>query len=114
LREITGDEKYRKIVLDGLVGVIYEEADYIAQHYTSLPVRVAGKSGTGERAGHNPTSWYITFAPVEDPKYLVAVTIEDATWANSSAIYANRDIWGALYGVPDTIGYAASSASMGD
>lgn len=114
LREVTEDEKYRKIVLDGLIGVIYEEADYIAQHYTSLPVRVAGKSGTGERAGHNPTSWYITFAPVEDPKYLVAVTIEDATWANSSAIYANRDIWGALYGVPDTIGYAASSASMGD
>ena len=114
LREVVEDERYRKIVLDGLIGVIYEEADYIAEHYTSLPVKVAGKSGTGERAGHNPTSWYVTFAPANDPKYLVAVTIEDATWANSSAIYANRDIWGAIYGVPDTISAVITDVSMGD
>lgn len=114
IREVEEDSSYSSIVHEGLVGVIYEEADYIAQHYESLPVRVAGKSGTGERAGHNPTSWYITFAPAEDPKYLVAVTIEDATWANSSAIYANRDILGALYGVPDPIKYVPPTDDVGD
>ncbi len=97
------------------MGVIYEEAEYIASYFESLPVRLAGKSGTGERAGHNPTAWYITFAPENDPKYLVAVTIEEATWANSSAIYANRDIWGAIYGVKNEIPYSITGVeSVGD
>lgn len=115
LYELEESEEHRKIVHDGLVGVIYEEADYIAEHFTSLPVRVAGKSGTGERVGHNPTAWYITFAPEDDPKYVVAVTIEEATWANSSAVFANRDILGALYGSPDDIPYFITSIeSVGD
>ena len=115
LREVSEEDKNRSIVHDGLVGVIYEEADYIAQHFTSLPVRVAGKSGTGERIGHNPTAWFITFAPENDPKYCVAVTIEEATWANSSALFANRDILGALYGVADEVPYSITSVeSVGD
>lgn len=115
LREVEEDDEYFSIVHEGLVGVIYEEADYIAEHFESLPVRIAGKSGTGERAGHNPTAWYITFAPENDPKYLVAVTIEEATWANSSAVFANRDILGAIYGVADEVPYAVTSVeSVGD
>ena len=115
LREVKEEEKYCSLIHDGLVGVIYEEAEYIAQHFTSLPVRIAGKSGTGERAGHNPTAWFITFAPENDPKYCVAVTLEEATWANSSALFANRDILGALYGVPDEVPYAITGVeSVGD
>ena len=114
LREVQENDDYKKIVHDGLVGVIYEEAEYIASYFESLPVRVAGKSGTGERAGHNPTAWYITFAPENDPKYLVAVTIEEATWANSSAVYANRDILGAIYGVPNEVPYTVTAVDVGD
>jgi hypothetical protein len=100
---------------DGLVGVIYSEAEWIAQHFTSLPVQVAGKSGTGERAGHNPTAWYVVFTPADDPKYVVCATIEDATWANSSAVYIARNVLGALYNAPDDLPMTSSSIdSMGD
>lgn len=115
LREVEEDPAYHDIVHEGLVGVIYDEAEWIAAHFDSLPVRIAGKSGTGERAGHNPTAWYITFAPEDDPKYVVAVTIEEATWANSSAVFANRDILGAIYDAKDEIPHAITSVeSVGD
>ncbi len=115
LREVEESSDYYNIVHEGLIGAIYEEAEYIAAHFESLPVRVAGKSGTGERAGHNPTAWYITYAPADNPKYLVAVTIEEATWANSSAIFPNRDILGAIYGVEDQIPHAITSVDgVGD
>ncbi len=115
LRQIAEDPAYQKIVHDGLVGVIYSEAEWIAQHFTSLPVQVAGKSGTGERAGHNPTAWYVVFTPADDPKYVVCATIEDATWANSSAVYIARNVLGALYNAPDDLPMTSSSIdSMGD
>lgn len=115
LREVREKRDYLDIVHKGLVGVIYEESEYMTEHFVSLPVRLAGKSGTGERAGHNPTAWFISFAPEDDPKYLVAVTLEDATWANTSALYINRDVWGALYGVPDEVPKAITSIdSVGD
>lgn len=115
LREVHEDEGYWKIIKEGLVGVIYEEAEWLAEHFKSLPVTVAGKSGTGERAGHNPTAWYITYAPADDPKYVVAVTVEEATWANSSAVYANRDVLGAIYDAPDVLPVTVTGVSdVGD
>lgn len=115
LREVVEDEAYKQLVHDGLVGVIYEEEDWIAQHFLSLPVQVAGKSGTGERAGHNPTAWYIAFAPADNPQYVVVSTVEEATWANSSALYVTRDVLGAIYNAPDELPVSiASIESMGD
>jgi len=109
LREIEESEKNLSIVQAGLVGMIYDESAWLAEHYESLPVRVAGKSGTGERAGHNPTAWFISYGPVEDPKYVVAATLEEATWASTSAMYINRDALGAIYGVPDELPVTVTS-----
>ncbi|MBO7675420.1 MAG: penicillin-binding protein 2 [Atopobiaceae bacterium] len=111
LRSIEENESYLSIVKAGLVGMIYDESDWLAEHYASLPVRVAGKSGTGERAGHNPTAWFISYAPVDDPKYVVAATLEEATWASTSAMYINRDAMGAIYGAPDELPVVITSVT---
>lgn len=41
-------------------------------------VRVAGKTGTAQQGSNRkPHAWFVSFAPVEDPKVAVAVVIED-------------------------------------
>lgn len=44
----------------------------------ALPgVQVAGKTGTAERGDGTNLAWFIGFAPADDPRIAVAVTIED-------------------------------------
>lgn len=49
-------------------------------------VAVAGKTGTAENATGNDHSWFIGFAPAENPKVAVAVLIENANQANATSI----------------------------
>ena len=101
LRKIDEPKEYMDAVREGMVGAVYEEAEYIAYQFSTLTVTVAAKSGTAEQIGHKPTAWYLAYAPAEDPKYVIAATLEDATWASSSSLYVARDILGALYGEPN-------------
>ena len=42
-----------------------------------LPGGVAGKTGTAEvEAGENNQVWFIALAPLERPRYAIAVTVE--------------------------------------
>jgi peptidoglycan glycosyltransferase len=40
-------------------------------------VKVAGKTGTAEAPPREPHSWFISFAPADDPKIAVAVMVEN-------------------------------------
>jgi peptidoglycan glycosyltransferase len=52
-------------------------------------VNVAGKTGTAEvRAGALNQVWFIGFAPVEDPRYAIAVTLEDQPLGSSGGVDA--------------------------
>ena len=49
-------------------------------------VRVAGKTGTAQHAtGEAPHSWFVGFAPAQDPKVVVAVLVEDGGTLGSEA-----------------------------
>ena len=57
--------------------------------------RIAGKTGTGEKAdgngGYKNGVYYTTmvgFAPADDPQYLVVVTFDEPTRVKSSAAHA--------------------------
>lgn len=56
----------------------------------SGPITVAGKTGTAENIGEDH-SWFVAFAPAEDPQIAVAVILENAG-KGSKAIPAARDI----------------------
>lgn len=49
-------------------------------------ITVAGKTGTAENATGNDHSWFIGFAPAEDPKVAVAVLIENANQGSATPI----------------------------
>jgi peptidoglycan glycosyltransferase len=42
-------------------------------------IRVAGKTGTAETGGTKNTTWFIAFAPADNPKVAVAVVLENQT-----------------------------------
>ena len=63
--------------LTGMMSSVVEEGSGTAAQLRG--VRVAGKTGTAERGAGVNQAWFIAFAPVEDPKIALAVTVEQAS-----------------------------------
>lgn len=101
---ISIDEKdeYMDLVQRGLYGVIYEESQAQASHFTNMKEKVAGKTGTAETSHETPTGWFIAYAPYDKPRYVVASVLENSGFGSDGAMYVVRDILGALYHEPDT------------
>ena len=111
LRTVDEKDDYHDLVDAGLKGVISTESQYVAAHFASMSVSVAGKSGTAERANENPLGWFVAYAPADDPKYVVAATVENSTWGADTAMYVVRDTLGALFGQPDPMVMGNPSAA---
>jgi len=62
-------------------------------------IPVAGKTGTAEGVNAQPTAWFASFAPANDPKYAVVVVISQGGTGATAAAPAVRKIYEALFGV---------------
>ena len=62
-------------------------------------VCVAGKTGTAELFGENATSVFASFAPCNNPKYVVLVMVPDSGYGADVAAPAVRQIWDGIYGL---------------
>jgi penicillin-binding protein 2 len=60
---------------------------------------VAGKTGTAQNFGANATSVFASFAPCNNPKYVVIVMVPDAGYGADVAAPAVRTIWDDIYGL---------------
>ena len=68
-------------VTDMMVGVVNNGTGYAA----ALPdVQVAGKTGTAETGKENDDSWFVGFAPADDPQVVIAIIVEEGIGADSS------------------------------
>lgn len=70
--------------------------------FGSYPVAVAGKTGTAEvwdNGRYVNYAWYASYAPADDPKYVVVVMIEKGGHGGSVAAPAARLIYDALFHV---------------
>lgn len=108
---VSEDSSYMELVHQGLQGVIYKEAEWQTKHWETMSETIAGKSGTAEVANKQPTGWFVAYAPADNPKYVVASAIEDATWGSNSAMYVVRDVMGAIFGEPDTVAKSCAPIS---
>jgi len=64
----------------------------------SIPI--AGKTGTSEIVGKQPTAWFVCYAPATNPQYVVAVAIEQGGHGGESAAPAARRILEGLFNLP--------------
>jgi penicillin-binding protein 2 len=83
-------QSLRDVVVDGTA----------RRTFDGLGVAVAGKTGTAQVTGKDDFAWFVGYAPADDPKYCVAVLIEQGGHGASVAGPAARMILAKLTGQP--------------
>jgi penicillin-binding protein 2 len=96
------DPSWQQAILSGLHAAATEPGGTSYPVFGGYPVQIAGKTGTAERPGQADQSWYIALAPYPNPKYVVAVTIEQGGFGVDSAAPAARQILNALLHVDES------------
>lgn len=72
--------------------------------FTGFPLdewSVAGKTGTAEVYGRQDTAWFVSYAPVSEPRYVVAVVVSQGGTGGATAAPIAREIHEELAGVED-------------
>lgn len=65
-----------------------------ARQLNSLPLALAGKTGTAQVGGTDRThAWFTSFGPVEDPKLVVTVLLEEGGEGDKDAVPLAKEIW---------------------
>jgi penicillin-binding protein 2 len=73
-----------------------------AYRYTTFPldkIPVAAKTGTGQVEGKATTSWYASYAPANDPKYVVLMMVPEGGTGSGTSAPSVNEIYKALFGI---------------
>ncbi len=79
--------------------------------YPQTPPSIGGKTGTAQVSGKQNTSLFVGFTPIQNPRYVVAVVVEEGGYGAETAAPIARAIFEALNGLP--VGPVASLAYEG-
>jgi penicillin-binding protein 2 len=60
--------------------------------FRDFPYRVAGKTGTAEAGNGVPHSWFIGFAPAENPEVAIVVMVEHGGYGSGAASQIARKV----------------------
>lgn len=99
-RQLPVDPATLAYIRDALTGVVTEGT--AAGAYAGFPLDrlpVAGKTGTAEVTGKQDTSWFASFAPANDPQYVVVGMVAEAGQGGQVAAPMTREIWAGIYGL---------------
>jgi penicillin-binding protein 2 len=73
--------------------------------FAGFPIPTAGKTGTAQVFGKNAngslkddTAWYASFAPVQNPKYVVVMMVSQGGFGASTSAVGVRQIYNTLFG----------------
>lgn len=81
------------LIRDALADVVTEGTAASAFADADLPAwSVAGKTGTAEVFGEEDTSWFVSWGPTSDPRYVVAVVVDEGGTGGSTAAGIAADI----------------------
>jgi penicillin-binding protein 2 len=69
--------------------------------FSGFDERVAGKTGTAQVRGKDDFAWFVGYAPVEEPRFVVVVMVEQGGHGGSIAAPAARKILAAALGFAD-------------
>jgi len=97
-RKLNLNPAYTSAVLQGIHEAAESPGGTSYDVFQGFPVQVAGKTGTAETP-RGDQSWYVALAPYPNPKFVVAVTVEEGGFGAQAAAPAARIILGKLLGV---------------
>lgn len=75
-RHVDIDDANREAILGGLRAAAMDQGGTSYPVFGNFPVQIMGKTGTAERAPNPDQAWYVAVAPYDNPRIVVAVTIE--------------------------------------
>lgn len=61
-------------------------------------VAVAGKTGSADAEGRQVSSWFASYAPVEDPQYAIVVLVSQGGTGGETSAPIAREIYEGIYG----------------
>ena len=90
-------------MLAGFTGVAEDDKGTAVQAFAGTPPGLAaGKTGTAQVQGKQPTSLFVGMTPAANPRYIVAVVIEEGGYGAQIAAPVARRIIDGLNGLPLT------------
>ena len=93
IRSLDLSPAIRSEVLAGLEGVTTDPKGTATAAFTGFPssqFHVAGKTGTAQVFGKQDTALFASFGPAEDPKYAMAVIMEESGWRSQTRPVSRR------------------------
>lgn len=100
LAELSYSRAHLDAIRQGLVEV--NERGTAAAVFDGMPLRVAGKTGTAQNKPKEDISWYVGYAPAEDPRYVVAVMVEEGGGGGETAAPISRRVFEGLFDLDKT------------
>lgn len=86
-----------KSIKTGLKQVTKSAEGTAASAFRGLDIEIAGKTGTSEVFGKDDFAFFASFAPADDPQYVIAVVIEQGGHGGSAAAPVARQIYDYLF-----------------
>ncbi len=112
-RQVEIDPAWQRAIMSGLRDAAMTPGGTSYKVFGGWPVEIAGKTGTAERPPHLDQAWYVALAPYDDPKYVVAVTIEEGGFGADTAAPAAAQILDQLLRVKESkIDQVSSGAAV--
>jgi penicillin-binding protein 2 len=99
-RKVPIKASYRQAILDGLQAAAESPSGTSYPVFgadSSFKIKIAGKTGTAQRPPSGDQSWYVALAPYPNPKYVIAVTVENGGFGADTAAPAAKKIIGDLF-----------------
>ena len=90
-RPLPVDSKNIRIIQEGMRQAV---TDGSARSLSTLPVPLAGKTGTAQIGGSEDThAWFTSFGPYENPSKVVVVLVERGGGGDTDAVPIAKQIW---------------------
>jgi penicillin-binding protein 2 len=100
IRKVDASSQTLAYIRSALAGVVTQGT--AAGAFGGFPLNqvcVAGKTGTAQVEGGKSTSVFASFAPCNNPQFVVIVMLPDSGYGASAAAPAVRAIWDGIYGL---------------
>jgi len=96
IRKVGLKGPYMRAIRQGMKGVTSGEGT-ASGTFGGFQVPVAGKTGTAEMRGKQPTAWFISYAPADKPRYVIIMVIEEGGHGGSVAAPAIKNIYSKIF-----------------
>lgn len=100
LTEPEVNQRHLAYVRDSLHDMIRYSTS-VAPEFEAIGVDAAGKSGTAEHTDRQDDAWFVSYAPFDDPRYVVACIVEQGGGGSDVAAPIVAKVMDALVNGPD-------------